>query len=85
MRALIAALAIALLAAPALAQHGHQRGGGKPEQREQAAAQKRKAEEIDKAYRAGLDKIPDANVKQDPWAGVRGAERQGNEQVEINP
>ena len=73
MRALIAGLAIALLAAPALAQ-GHQRGGGKPEQREQAAAQKRKAEEVDKAYRAGLDKIPDANVKQDPWAGVRGAD-----------
>jgi hypothetical protein len=73
MRALIAALAITLLAAPALAQ-GHQRGGGKPEQREQAAAQKRKAEEAEKAYRAGLEKIPDANVKQDPWAGVRGAD-----------
>jgi hypothetical protein len=69
MRALIAGLAVALLVTPALAQ-AHQRGGGggKPEQREQAAAQKRKA------YRAGLDKIPDANVKQDPWAGVRGAD-----------
>jgi hypothetical protein len=75
MRALIAGLAVALLITPALAQ-GHQRGGGggKPEQREQAAAQKRKAEAADKAYRAGLDKIPDANVKQDPWAGVRGAD-----------
>jgi hypothetical protein len=75
MRALVAGLAIALLATPALAQ-GHQRGGGggKPEQREQAAAQKRKADEIDKAYRAGLNKIPDANVKQDPWAGVRGGD-----------
>jgi hypothetical protein len=76
MRALIAALAITLLAGSALAQ-GHQRGGGKPEQREQAAAQKRKAEEADKAYRAGLDKIPDANVTQDPWAGVRGADGKG--------
>jgi hypothetical protein len=72
MRALTAGIAIALLITPALAQ-GHQRGG-KPEQREQAAAQKRKVEEVDKAYRAGLDKIPDASVKQDPWAGVRGAD-----------
>ena len=73
MKALIAGLAVALLVTPALAQ-GHQRGGGKAEQGEKAAAQKRKAEEVDKAYRAGLDKIPDANVKQDPWAGVRGAD-----------
>jgi hypothetical protein len=73
MKALIAGLAVVLLVTPAMAQ-GRQRGGGKPEQREQAAAQKRKAEQADKAYRAGLDKIPDANVKQDPWAGVRGAD-----------
>jgi hypothetical protein len=73
MKTVIAGLAVALLVTPALAQ-GHQRGGGKPEQREQAAAQKRKADEADKAYRAGLDKIPDANVKQDPWAGVRGGD-----------
>jgi hypothetical protein len=76
MKALIAGLVVALLVTPALAQ-GRQRGGGKPEQREQAAAQKRKAEEADKAYRAGLDKIPDANTKQDPWAGVRGADGKG--------
>jgi hypothetical protein len=69
----IAGLAVALLVTPALAQ-GHQRGGGKMEQGEKAAAQKHKAEEIDKAYRAGLDKIPDANVKPDPWAGVRGGD-----------
>lgn len=73
MKALIASLAVALLVTPALAQ-GHQRGAGKTEQSEKAAQQKRKAEEIDKAYRAGLDKIPDANVKQDPWAGVRGGD-----------
>jgi hypothetical protein len=76
MKALIAGLAVALLVTPALAQ-GHQRGGGKAEQGEKAAAQKRKAEEVDKAYRAGLDKIPDANVKQDPWAGVRGGDAKG--------
>jgi hypothetical protein len=73
MRALIAGLAVALLATPALAQ-GHQRGAGKADQREQGAQQKKKADEIDKAYRAGLNKIPDANVKQDPWAGVRGGD-----------
>jgi hypothetical protein len=71
-RALIVGLAVVLLVTPALAQG--RRGGGKPEQREQAAAQKRKTEEADKAYRAGLDKIPDANVKQDPWAAVRGSD-----------
>ncbi len=71
MRALIAGLAITLLVTPALAQ-GAARAPGKMEQREQAAAQKRKTEEADKAYRAGLDKIPDANTKQDPWADMRG-------------
>jgi hypothetical protein len=76
MKALIAGLAVALLVTPALAQ-GHQRGAGKAEQSEKAAQQKRKAEEVDKAYRAGLDKIPDANVKQDPWAGVRGGDTKG--------
>ena len=73
MKALIAALAVVLLVTPALAQRG-ERSPGSMEQREKAAAQKRKAEEIDKAYRAGLDKVPDANVKQDPWAGVRGGD-----------
>jgi hypothetical protein len=73
LRALIAGLALALLVTPGLAQ-GHQRGAGKMEQDEKAAQQKHKAEEIDKAYRAGLDKTPDANVKQDPWAGVRGGD-----------
>jgi hypothetical protein len=72
-RALIAGVAVALLVTPAFAQ-GHQRGAGKADQREQGAQQKKKADEIDKAYRAGLDKIPDASVKQDPWAGVRGAD-----------
>ena len=73
MKAVIAALAITLLTVPALAQRGD-RSPGSMEQREKAAAQKHKAEEADKAYRAGLDKIPDANMKQDPWAGVRGAD-----------
>jgi hypothetical protein len=73
MKALIAGLAIALLITPALAQRGG-RSPGSMEEREKAAAQKRKADEVDKAYRAGLEKVPDANVKQDPWAGVRGAD-----------
>jgi hypothetical protein len=73
MRALVAGLAVALLVTPALAQ-GHQRGAGKADQREQGAQQKKKAAEIDKAYRAGLDKIPDASVKQDPWAAMRGGD-----------
>jgi hypothetical protein len=73
MRVLVAGLSIALLASTAFAQGGA-RGPGKMEQREQAAQQKRKTEEADKAYRAGLDRIPDANTKQDPWADVRGGD-----------
>jgi hypothetical protein len=73
MRRLVAGVVIALLVTPVLAQRG-ERSPGSMEQREKAATQKRKTDEIDKAYRAGLDKVPDANVKQDPWAGVRGAD-----------
>ena len=70
-RVLIAA-GVVLLAMPAYSQ-GMSRGGkGSKQQNAQQTAQKRKdAEALDKAYRAGLDRIPDASKKQDPWENIR--------------
>jgi hypothetical protein len=54
------------------------RGGkGSKQQNDQQTVQKKKnAEALDKAYREGLDKIPDATQKQDPWADVRDSKSQ---------
>jgi len=68
----LAILAAALLTLPAQAQHS--RGGrGAMEQRQQAEQQKRKSEQAEKAYQNGLDKIPNANKKPDPWGDLRGS------------
>jgi hypothetical protein len=50
------------------------RGGkGSRQQNDQQSAQKKKqADELDKAYRAGLDRIPNSTKKDDPWANMRG-------------
>ena len=45
--------------------------GSKQQNQEQTAQKKKDAEALDKAYRAGLDRIPDAAQKQDPWANIR--------------
>src|SRR5262249_17578566 len=68
------ALSGAPLATPANSQ-GMSRGGkGAKQQNEQQTAQKRKnAEALDKAYQAGLDRIPDSTKKQDPWENIRKA------------
>ena len=65
-------LGMVSLAMPAYSQ-GMSRGGkGGKQQNEQQTVQKKKdAEALDKAYRAGLDKIPDASKKQDPWDNIR--------------
>jgi hypothetical protein len=61
-----------LLAMPAHSQ-GMSRGGkGSKRQDQQQTAQKKKdAQALDKAYQAGLDRIPDASKKQDPWQNIR--------------
>ena len=71
-RNVLIALSLVLLSMPAHSQ-GMSRGGkGAKQQNEQQTAQKKKdAEALDKAYRAGLDRIPDATKKQDPWENVR--------------
>ena len=74
MRVVLAIMAIALLTGAAHAQG--LTGAGKRGQNEQAADKQRreqKAAEAEKAYKAGLEKIPNSETKQDPWADVRGA------------
>jgi hypothetical protein len=72
---LLVTLAAALLTVTAHAQG--MSGAGQRGRGEQAADQQRKqkqAAEAERAYKAGLDKIPNAATKQDPWADVRGAD-----------
>jgi hypothetical protein len=72
MRALPIAAAVALLTLPAYAQGS--RGGPGVVEREQSNQQRaRKADEAEKAYKSGLDKIPNADKKPDPWGDLRGA------------
>ena len=53
------------------------RGKGSKQQDQQQTAQKKKdAEALDKAYQAGLDRIPDAAKKQDPWQNIRNSSGQ---------
>jgi hypothetical protein len=75
------ALGVVMLALPVYAQ-GMSRGGkGGKQQNEQQSTQKRKdAEALDKAYRAGLDRIPDAVGKQDPWEDIRNSSGQKSKQ-----
>ena len=71
MRILLAALVIAALTAPALAQRmgmGHSKQPLVP--KEIAEAQKKKKEAQDKAYKNALDQIPDQKPA-DPWGKMR--------------
>jgi hypothetical protein len=72
-RAILIGLSVVLLTVPACGQ-GISRGGkGSRQQNDQQSAQKKKqADELDKAYRAGLDRIPNSTKKDDPWANMRG-------------
>jgi hypothetical protein len=69
-RILLAAMATALLVTPMLvgpaaAQMGGKRGGGGDH-----APTPDKPKVDDKAYKAALQRIPDAKEKYDPWGGV---------------
>jgi hypothetical protein len=76
-QSVLIAIGMVLVAMPAYSQ-GMSRGGkGSKQQNEQQTVQKRKdAEALDKAYRAGLDRIPDASKKQDPWENIRNSSSQ---------
>jgi hypothetical protein len=73
-RVLLLVMATALMSMPAYAQG--MTGAGKRGQAEQAADQQRKKKNdaaAEKAYQAGLEKIPEA-PKADPWGNLRGSE-----------
>lgn len=63
-RFILAVTAASLLATPAAAQMGGKRGGA------DHAPAPAKAKVDDKAYKAALERIPDAKEKYDPWGGV---------------
>ena len=82
MRFLAAVLALALLASPAHAQNMGGMGGGtggkgggkgrnSPQNTEQQRADQQKKKAAEDAYKAGLQRIPDAKGKYDPWRDAR--------------
>ena len=80
MRILVTVLALVLLASPAYAQNmggmgGGGKGGGKgrnsSQNTEQQKADQQKKKAAEDAYKAGLQRIPDAKEKYDPWRGAR--------------
>lgn len=71
MRAIVAAIAIALLTVPSF---GQGMGGGKggrppPPEEKKVDPEKKKAEE--KAFKDAIDRIPVSDKKFDPWGSVR--------------
>ena len=75
MRLLVATLTVALLASPVYAQIMGGKGGGKgqnsPQNTEQQKADQQKKKAAEDAYKAGLQRIPDAKGKYDPWRDAR--------------
>jgi hypothetical protein len=71
MRTIVIALAsIALLTAPAYSQGRGKQDGKDPYAAQQAAEQKQKAAEAEKAYNAAIGRIPDKGAY-DPWRSMR--------------
>jgi hypothetical protein len=66
---LAAAMTLALVAAPAAAQFGGKRNGPPAEEKTDPKAARRSAAD-ERAYKAALERIPDAKEKYDPWGGV---------------
>ena len=65
----VAAAIVAWMAAPAFAQVNARRHQGDEQKKEQ-----KKPEVDEKAYKAALDRIPEARDKYDPWGIARPAE-----------
>ena len=71
-RAALVALGVILSSGSTHAQGMSHGGKGSRQQNDQQTAQKKQqSEALDKAYRAGLDRIPDSTKKQDPWENMR--------------
>jgi uncharacterized protein YecT (DUF1311 family) len=70
MRTVMIVLAtIAILTAPAYSQTGGKRSKQSGSE-QQTPEKKKKAADLDRAYKAALDKIPDKNEKHDPWGKI---------------
>jgi hypothetical protein len=67
----VLALVIAAMATPAYAQFAPNLAGGGTKIKTDADVREEK--ERESGYRSGVNKIPDAKAKSDPWSGVRGA------------
>ncbi len=74
MRTFAAALALAIVAGPALAQMPsiNMLDPGAPKTQEEIL----RGKEIDQAYKSTMKKVPDQKTNNDPWADVRGASGQ---------
>ena len=71
MRHTVLALVIAAMATPAYAQFSPNLAGGGAKLK--TDAELRQEREREAGYRSGVNKIPDAKAKSDPWSGVRNA------------
>jgi hypothetical protein len=65
------ALVIAAMATPAYAQFTPNLAGGGAKVK--TDVELRQERERESGYRSGVNKIPDAKAKSDPWSGVRNA------------
>jgi len=72
MRVIISASILALLTVPAYSQALNLMRDDKPQMTDE---QKKKNEDIDKAYKSATQQLPDRVPSNDPWASVRGADQ----------
>jgi hypothetical protein len=70
-RSILAGVAIALLTVPAVAQFPTPGLHLKDDPKTLTPEERAKQKAIDDAYRAATKKIPDQQVANDPWGGVR--------------
>jgi sensor domain CHASE-containing protein len=70
MKKVLFTVALMVLASPAAAMGGHNRGSSATSDADRSAAAK-KAKEIERAYQEALKRIPDSTKKQDPWDNMR--------------
>jgi hypothetical protein len=64
-------LVIAAMATPAYAQFTPNLAGGGGGAKVKTDTELRQEREREAGYRSGVNKIPDAKAKSDPWSGVR--------------
>ncbi|HUI98170.1 MAG TPA: hypothetical protein VLX44_20640 [Xanthobacteraceae bacterium] len=83
MRAMLYPLLIVALAAPAAAQEFNVLGAANMKHKTQEDADAEKQRNDD--YKASLQKMPDQNVKSDPWGNMRGGGAQTGQKKQAAP